>query len=351
MRGRALLLALVGTLLALGLAEIGCRLVLRPPGFQPWADAHVPGLRIPHPIRGFAHMPNFSGRRRTKDYDHAIVTNELGLRDAPLDHGFTGLRILAVGDSFTEGMGVEQEQSWPEQLQHNLPGIDVVNAGIVAYSLRQMRQTAEELIPIVRPQLLIAGVYLPGSSRLVDPYVLFNGDTVRQSMVPRLRPAPGGYQYSAFDRPWAVRTDLWITPRVWFLGHLLHQAQRLRGGQIDAENLPLVTNAGPSFDLLVLEINRLQDVAGSVGIPLVIVLVNGQERDGRFAEAAVQANARLMAHARHREIVVVNPLSALQRMAAGQPTMRFPSDGHWSARAHEIVAAEVTRALSAAGSR
>jgi hypothetical protein len=64
--------------------------------------------------------------------------------------------VLAVGDSFTEGWEVEGHESWPAVLE-DMTGVPVVNAGIGAYATDQIILRAEQLLPIVRPKILIIG--------------------------------------------------------------------------------------------------------------------------------------------------------------------------------------------------
>lgn len=69
----------------------------------------------------------------------AMVTNSLGFRDrtqreVPLKAA--GRRVLFIGDSFTEGLGVTYEQSFVGLIEDELApkGIDVLNAGCMSYS-------------------------------------------------------------------------------------------------------------------------------------------------------------------------------------------------------------------------
>jgi hypothetical protein len=63
---------------------------------------------------------------------------------------------LAVGDSFTEGWEVEDEESWPAVLE-TMTGVPVVNAGVGGYGTDQIVMRAEQLLPIVKPKVLIVG--------------------------------------------------------------------------------------------------------------------------------------------------------------------------------------------------
>ncbi len=64
--------------------------------------------------------------------------------------------VLAVGDSFTEGWEVEDEESWPAVLE-TMTGVPVVNAGVGGYGTDQIVMRAEQLLPIVKPKILIVG--------------------------------------------------------------------------------------------------------------------------------------------------------------------------------------------------
>lgn len=333
--------------------EVASRFVLPAPGFQPWLNPNLPGLRVPHAVRGFANAPNFSGRRVSPDYEHGLVTNELGMRDEPFDDRRPGRRILVVGDSFTEGLGVERDEAWPQQLEQRLSArrpTQVWNAGVTSYSVLQMRQAAAEYVPIIRPDLVIAGVYARGVTRLLDPYVLLGDGVVRRSALARIRPTPGGYRYSVFERPWLMTLDLWVTDHSWLAGHVVHQAQHLRdrlAGRptLNPEHARMATDAPMAVQPLLDEIGRLQAVTHAAGTRLLVLLVNGQQADGQFHTIDQDFNERIRAYATGRDVAVVDPLPALIQAAGGQPVMRFRGDGHWTPVAHRIVATELATAL------
>lgn len=88
----------------------------------------------------------------------------IGLRD----DGWSGAPwAVALGDSFTSGMGVELEQTWPERLETSL-GRDVVNLGVDGYTSPQ--ETA-----------LLLGVGLPLAPKVALYLVNFNdaGESVK----------------------------------------------------------------------------------------------------------------------------------------------------------------------------
>jgi hypothetical protein len=74
-------------------------------------------------------------------------------------------RILALGDSFTLGVGVHEEHTFSRRLEHLLNAdaearqldvrYDVVNCGVSGYSTREERLIFELLTPIYRPQIIV----------------------------------------------------------------------------------------------------------------------------------------------------------------------------------------------------
>ena len=135
-----LLLASVAILLAIGLAEISCRITLAPRNFAPFECSYVPGLFVEHPVRGYEYSHNFIDQQTTPDYDVKFNINDLGLRETEVRSATRRERVLAVGNSFTDGMGVSFEDAWPNQLEQVLQGlgencaIRVINAGTDGYS-------------------------------------------------------------------------------------------------------------------------------------------------------------------------------------------------------------------------
>src|SRR4029453_10169435 len=101
-------------------------------------------------------------------------TNSLGLRDKPIGPD-ERVDILAVGDSFTVGGGVTMEEAWPSQLELSinsasiLPApIRVVNGGVAAYSLTQIRLLTAELAEQLRPKIIVVGLFSSRYWRIHD---------------------------------------------------------------------------------------------------------------------------------------------------------------------------------------
>lgn len=107
--------------------------------------AHIPNSSFEQVI------PNSSRRYLLKSMAYGIRQN--GANDNVLRTG----GVLAVGDSFTAGSEVMNEDSWPAQLEKILQR-PVLNAGVGAYGSDQIIMRAEKLLPIALPKILIVGM-------------------------------------------------------------------------------------------------------------------------------------------------------------------------------------------------
>jgi lysophospholipase L1-like esterase len=330
--------------------ELAVRLVLPRPGFYPFDRDETIGLKVPHPLLGFSYAANFSGRRTTRDYDHEITTNAFGLREGPINLQNAGeARFLAVGDSFTEGLGVEQADAWPARLEALIKStgrrgnsIRVINAGIGAYSLKQIRMMAEELIPRLDPTLVMVGMFVEGFVRLEDPYVLLNGVTVRSSELGKLIPVSGGFLHSPFHERWAVAVDLWLDQHVYTGGHFTKALHKLikRGGNTRPSGMAPVpiSEATHHLSKTFEELALLKLLSEAHNVPVIVLLINRQNTDGAFAANAEAYNAAIKEYCREKGIPIVDPLPELMKASEGRPVFRFKRDSHWTARAHRIAA-------------
>ena len=338
--------------LCVGIAELAVRLILPHPSFSPYPTGHVPGFMVTHPRREFAYAANFSGIRITHDYGpQTITTNDLGLRNPPLKTQLGAqLRILALGNSFTAGLGVEDTDSWPAQLQQRLNDANptaqasVINAGTSGYNLRQMRLMAEELIPVVRPQLIILAIFVGGQDRMLNPYVYFHDALVRQSVLPLLEPVEGGFLRisSPYARPWAARIDKWMQRYFHFGEHLLLLVNRLRSDQNQPRPpSPTRRQATALLQPLLDKMVRLKTQCDLNDIELLTVLINQQQANGDYLPVETMMNDVINQYFKNREIPVVDLLPVFEKRSERKAVFRYAEDGHWPAVGHQLAAEQI----------
>jgi lysophospholipase L1-like esterase len=99
---------------------------------------------------GWVYRPGTEARHETKEFDISISINSSGFRGSDLDEETA--KVVALGDSFTFGWGVEMSETFTSQLEKIL-GLPTLNLGVSGYSTDQelllFRRKKEELKPDV----------------------------------------------------------------------------------------------------------------------------------------------------------------------------------------------------------
>ncbi len=110
---------------------------------------------------------SFSGRLTTKEFDTSIRINSQGYRGAEVSPPGERVRVLALGDSFTFGWGVNEEDAYPRRLEAYLRSefpdqdVEVINGGFAGgyspdtYYLYLKTEGLE-----TRPDLIIVGFFI-----------------------------------------------------------------------------------------------------------------------------------------------------------------------------------------------
>lgn len=90
-----------------------------------------------------------------KNYPHEIdyTFNEIGYRCRPVDR-YLGNEILAIGDSFTLGLGVNQQDSWVSQLEYLLD-CPVLNFSLNGASNDWIARKIKDLLMVFNPRCII----------------------------------------------------------------------------------------------------------------------------------------------------------------------------------------------------
>ncbi|MCI0414704.1 hypothetical protein L0222_18150 [bacterium] len=86
--------------------------------------------------------PNHTNLCRATEYESLIKTNSMGLRDS--EDALRRPEIVALGDSFTFGQGVDQQKVWPKMLER-ITGYKVLNAGVSSYGTARELQLLKRL--------------------------------------------------------------------------------------------------------------------------------------------------------------------------------------------------------------
>ena len=110
---------------------------------------------------GYVHRP----KQECYSVDAKATINSAGFRGRePLSDRASGdLRVLSLGNSLTFGKGVADDETYPAQLEHQLreqygPRVEVINAGIGAFTIRQYVAFVEHKLAELEPDLLVIGM-------------------------------------------------------------------------------------------------------------------------------------------------------------------------------------------------
>jgi len=352
-------LALVSLCLSLLFAEAFCRLALPRPGFTPLGGNWLPGATTPHPTRLYQLRPNYSAGPGGAYEQMEVKTNSIGLRERPVEElRLSKFRILAIGDSFTFGAGINREQTWPAQLERALDkrfpssSITVINGGIFGYNLAQIGDLTEELLPGFSPQVVILGVFSGGFDRLKDPYTVFGNIVVRQSEVQKAQMVEGGLVYSRMSRPSLIAFDHWLEMHSYFGAQLFHglhavyERARVLSNAVDRRDSPLTQHQTSERRFLregLEEIRQMHKATNERGITLIVMLIASFDTANRVSEDEERINDIVKEWCLAEGILTFDPTRALGR---SQSSLRLNlKDHHWTASANSIVGEELARYL------
>jgi lysophospholipase L1-like esterase len=101
-----------------------------------------------HPVFGWWHIPNLDARLMLGQTFHRFVTNTIGMRDHrdfPHARPSGVTRVVALGDSYTAGDGVSNDQRATSLLEAAMPGLEILNFGLNGSGTDQQLLIFEEV--------------------------------------------------------------------------------------------------------------------------------------------------------------------------------------------------------------
>jgi hypothetical protein len=214
------------------------------------------------PTKGWVSKPNL--RDMQVFGDRVLNTNSRGLR-GKREHNYekpAGVtRILLLGDSFTCGDEVSDDETYAHYLQEMLPETEVINLGVHGYGHDQMLLMMEEEGVRYQPDIVILGFLPMDMDRnmlsfrdFAKPIYRLDDDLVLDNV-----PVPTPDEVLKWD---------WLEPRSLEIFALLHQMIRTKFGLIRRE----------MEQKTVALLARVVDIASSIGArPLLVYLPVYQE--------------------------------------------------------------------------
>lgn len=348
----------------LGVGELGARWMSGPTATD--QDDQLPMCR-PDALTIWRYRPDIRLTYRTPEFEMQIRTNDAGLRQGPIASAEADVTtVLFIGDSFTFGWGVTEEQRYTEVLARLVaaqrPGtrLRIVNAGHWMYASDQQLVLMKEMIERYRPSIVVQGLYWMHIRTLFNHRLVRAPDGTLQAVEDsKIKVSDRGVlklQSDWLERP-PLNSQLVATvARALLNRDVLERASEwvdyFRPGKTPDDALWALT------DDIAGETIRTLKTAGIAYIPFLvpsIVEVTGSnwtavgwKRPTPPADVDINLPARRMVSIFARHGTQLIELAAPLRARAGTG-LYFPQDGHWTVQGHaavaEILAPHLDRAL------
>lgn len=336
---RRLAFATVPVLLLLLGAEVVIRLVRAPLHFGSFRELRTDLLRrnYPaelHPILGYVPKAGFHGR--DNHWGTLVSIDADGMRrngDRPPPAG--DAVIAVVGDSFTFGDQVDDDASWPAQLETELR-VPVKNGGVFGYSLTQSVLRAEQMLERFPVATLVVS-FIPDDLTRSEyarrytplPWFDFDGDGLVLRNVPidhaARDPSPAKARKDLLGHSALVDAVLANTVRAWWFE--------------DEKQVPVPHLVGRGRDLGTKLVERIAARCRARGVRLLLLLQDRAPTDDALA---------VLRHAERLGVPTLDLASRFVQLAAEDPSLgRRWFDGHMTREGNAWVAREVAAALRA----
>ena len=116
----------------------------------------------------FVLQPNQNFTFRRPEYVTSFRTNSHGFRDTQWDFIKDSKKIFFLGDSFTMGQGVEENERFANLIKSEYPGYDYLNFGLMGYSTIEQLNTLRRYGPQFQPKIVVLAFH---SSDLFENYL------------------------------------------------------------------------------------------------------------------------------------------------------------------------------------
>lgn len=322
-------LALGAVLVTLVGAELGVRLFV--PAWAPtqaernfWAyDAML----------GWAHQPGQRGRFSHRDFSVSVSINSFGLRDReyPVERVPGKQRMLVLGDSFTWGFGVEQDEAFSEVLERRHPDWEIINAGVSGYGTDQQLLWLERRGIAFQPDVVLLAFHEGDvkDNNLQSRYGYWKSGFVledgRLSLVGV--PVERASARERFDRFLFYNT--WLFHRLNILPRILRATLAERRDEKDPEpsavrSTPEKPDPTRDYRVTARLLERLHAAVEAAGARLVVMSIPMRDPDPPLVETLGR--------------IGVPHLGLKPALRAAEEPVRFEHDMHWTPAGHRVVA-------------
>jgi lysophospholipase L1-like esterase len=200
-RLKLLSIVILAALAVLGLTEVAVRAFWPQPAFYA-----TPGLYAADPLIGHRMRPGLRGEvGNWAEFTTRVRIDSLGIRGPEFGPRKPGVRrVLVLGDSFTFGTGVEEEEAFPARIAARLARdgtpTEGINAGIGGYGVPDEVAWFERYGAGLHPDLIVLGIFTGNDLQDAAPdrprTFVVDGDILDEAELHRSRPLHWLFQHS-----------------------------------------------------------------------------------------------------------------------------------------------------------
>jgi hypothetical protein len=333
----------------------------------------------PDPVLHHKLLPSARGRHKTPEFDVAYVINSLGLRDREISREKPAgtSRILMLGDSFTEGNGVDQKETFSSRLQAMLDQAgfgkrwQVINAGVGSYSPLLEYLYLKNGGLDLQPDLVILNFDLSDFYDDIQYTQLAefdaNGDPVAVRAEPEREKGSWPVEILVGFKDFLkrhTRTYNFVRRRI---GGYVEAARHKQNfsGDIRFDKYAMLREVGEPQDdraatLSYRYLSKIRDLLQARGVDLWVTVypyglqVSAREwaggrrfwgfETGKLYSTRPQGFVELFCRANH--LTVINMCDDFREISRTVYPLYYETDGHWLPAGHELVAKLLYRALA-----
>ncbi|MGO9519309.1 MAG: SGNH/GDSL hydrolase family protein [Candidatus Korobacteraceae bacterium] len=286
-----------------------------------------------HPTRGWAVMPDIKNMTPFGK-GKFVNTNSKGLRsNAEYEYAPTPgkQRILVLGDSFTFGTDVSDDETYSHDLESALPNTEVLNLGVQGYGQDQMLLYLKEEGVKYRPEIVILGFAYMDTNRNLWKFFAF--------AKPKFEAAPDGLKLTNVPVPMPEQV----------LAEEPYRSKALDSAIILREKIrwKLGMNERQAKELTTPILNDIVATTRSIGAVPVFVYLPAYEEVDDLSDSMSERERYLYDYCQARNLACL--FLRPRFVKAARNGVKLESHFHWTADMHKMAAEEIANFLVARG--
>jgi len=276
---------------------------------------HRPNIRIANYRPGVTFSTDAQGFRAHEEYG------------APVPDG--KLRIISLGDSFTMGAGVGDDQTFPARLQARCPGVQTVNMGQGGYGLDQAYLWYKRDGIALDANVLLFAI-------IAQDFYRMGSDTFLGYPKPIIRADAGALRVENVPVPRAAFLKTFRSTSVFInnLAAIRLGREVFHLGSFTGERF-YGSVADSVFDAAALALDDLADISRARNQRFVLVYLPGGDV---IAKEPTREAGWLEAYARQRGIPFITLVPAFARLPPWDLARMYLPDSHYTPEGQDLVA-------------